>query len=78
MRKKKTIKKKALTRLPKKIKLDSAYYHEACDRTFCIQMMIEEMLSSHPAIMQNRALQGLVAKAQSALGDVYQRTGAKM
>ena len=61
-----------------KVNLTPEYWHEACDRTYCIQEMVDQLLSQHPAIKQTPELKKMVANVQEILGEVYQITGSKM
>jgi hypothetical protein len=62
----------------KKIKLNAGHYHEALDRTYCVQGIIEQMLLNHPAINQAPELLKKVQKAQDLLADVYITIGKKI
>lgn len=59
------------------MKLDKYHYHEALDRTNSIQEIIENMLSTHPAIEQNSKWKKKMAKVQNILGKLYQLIGEK-
>jgi hypothetical protein len=61
-----------------KQKLTPAYWHEACDRTFCVQQIIDNLLSQHPAISQTPHLKIKIEQLQEILSEIYQETGAKM
>lgn len=52
-------------------KLDKWYIHEALDRTYCVQNIVEDMLSSHPVISKSKKLSKKLEKAQKILADVY-------
>ena len=60
----------------KDIKLDSFHYHEALDRLWVVNTMIDEVINSHPVIWQNEEMARLIAMAQSCIGDVYQMVGS--
>lgn len=57
------------------MKPDEFHYHEAMDRLFTIQTMINEMLVDHPAIAAHGALQAKILCADEFLADAYQACG---
>jgi hypothetical protein len=58
-----------------KLKLDWFHYHEALDRTYLINSMIEDYLSSHPVYLQNKTLLNNLEKASELLAENYQIIG---
>lgn len=60
----------------KKIKkLDEFYYHEALDRAYLINSMIDDFLLKHPVIKKHKKIRIKTKKALSLLLEVYQRLG---
>lgn len=55
--------------------LDKFHYHEALDRAYCVNLMIEEMLTFHPVIAANKDIKIELDKAISALSNVYNIIG---
>lgn len=55
--------------------LDEFHYHEAVDRTFLINLMIQELLLNHPVFEKHEKIRELTEQAQDLLGDVYQIIG---
>ena len=58
-----------------KVELDEFHYHEAGDRCNSINIMIEELLTKHPVIMQTPALKKLVDGASLMIGEIQQQVG---
>ena len=59
-----------------KKKLYSLDYHEALDRAYLINSMIEDYLLSLPAIKQEKKIRKKIGKAQKHLLDAYQMIGS--
>lgn len=57
-------------------KLNSGHYLEVMDRCHCQQLMMEELLLSHPVMLKHPELQKDLLAAQKLIGKVYQRLGA--
>lgn len=55
--------------------LDVFHYHEALDRTHCINHMLNELLISHPVFEIEVALKKKLDEASKILWDVYQELG---
>jgi hypothetical protein len=51
-------------------------WHEALNRTHCIQDSFYEHVATHPVIQENKELSRLTTKAQDALMELYQTIGA--
>jgi hypothetical protein len=60
----------------KKIKLDEFHYHEALDRCWWVQDIIQNLLLDHPVISQNKKLNTMIEKAGELIGKVYQEIGS--
>lgn len=60
----------------KDIKLDSFHYHEALDRLWVVNTMIDELINSHPVIWQDEEVANMIAIAQTSLADAYQKIGS--
>jgi len=58
-----------------KINLDEFHYHEALDRIYIINEMIENVLLSHPVFDVHKDLQTKISDAQTILYDVYKTLG---
>jgi hypothetical protein len=56
-------------------KFNDGYYHEAMDRLYVIQNMIEDFLLSHPACERHPEIAQKVEEAQKLLGQAYQNFG---
>jgi hypothetical protein len=62
--------------MAKKVKhLDSGYWHEAMDRSYCVTEIIQSMLLDHPAIEQTKPLYKKILKAQELIAEAYQDCG---
>lgn len=61
-----------------KNKLNKSHYHEATDRVFMIQCIIEEHLQKHSVFKKEKKLGALLEEVQDILGEIYQQTGYKM
>lgn len=57
------------------MKLDEFHYHEALDRLHTMQVIINEILVDHPAIVAHEELQAAVLNADAFLSDAYQACG---
>jgi hypothetical protein len=57
--------------------LDSYHWHEALDRTFCVQEMLDRLLSEHPVIEQDEELADQLEKVSAELAELYQMVGRK-
>lgn len=55
--------------------LDEFHYHEALDRLLTVQIMINELLLDHPAVIAHDRLQAKVLSADAMLADAYQECG---
>ena len=51
---------------------DKFSYHEVLDRLSVIEGIVEDYLSSHPAVKAEPTLVTLIEEAQKALGNAYQ------
>lgn len=69
--------KKKTPNKPEPEKLNDGHYHEALDRTYVIQDIIDRQLMDHPAISQTPAWKKIVQQAQDKLGELYLLIGAK-
>ena len=58
-----------------KINLDEFHYHEALDRIYIINEMIDNVLLSHPVFDVHKDLQTKISDAQTILYDVYKTLG---
>lgn len=55
--------------------LDEFHYHEARDRLLTVQIMINELLLDHPAVIAHDRLQHKILCADALLADAYQECG---
>jgi hypothetical protein len=55
--------------------LDEYHYHEALDRTFLIQLIIQESLSKHPVFQYHPELEKILDIVQDSLSDIYSHIG---
>ena len=53
------------------MKLDSYHYHEAIDRTYSIQIMIQELLLDHPVTEQHEETKQLLDAIQVMVQELY-------
>lgn len=53
--------------------LDSYHYHEVVDRIHCVRVMLEELLTDHPAVVQTPEVQTLLENASRELSEAYQK-----
>ena len=58
------------------MKLDNYHYHEALDRTYVINTIIDEILTDHPVFKKHKRLKSKLEKASSIIGEVYQEIGS--
>ena len=58
-------------------KLDKFHYNEAIDRTYCISLMLDNLLSNHPVIKKHKKIKKELMKAEGSLWEVYQMLGEK-
>jgi len=58
------------------MKLDDFHYHEALDRSYIIENIIEELLINHAVFKKHKKLRKKVVKAQTLLTEVYQEVGS--
>ncbi len=56
-------------------KIDEPSYHEALDRTHTINIMIDNLLSEHPAIKAHPDLRALLTELEDCGGNLYQAIG---
>lgn len=61
-----------------KKQLNKSHYHEATDRIFLIQCVIDDHLQKHPVFKKEKEWAKQLEKVQDILGELYQLTGAKM
>ena len=54
---------------------NDGYYLESMDRIHTIQIMIDNLLDQHPAIVKLKCGQERVDLVQDMLGDIYQDIG---
>ncbi len=52
------------------------HLHEALDRCYCAQDIIDRMLLQHAAIMQNREWKAKAQKAEEILAELYMDIGS--
>jgi hypothetical protein len=58
-----------------KQKLDGYSYHEALDRAYSVQVIIERMLIDHPVIKNKKRWAKKIEKAQELIAEVYIEIG---
>ena len=58
-----------------KTKLDKFHYHEALDRAYIVNDIVNEHLLDHPVISTHKPLKKKVKKAVRLLAEVYQEIG---
>lgn len=58
--------------------LNPGHWHEACDRTHCVEGIIHTMLLDHPAICSVPSIREKIEEALKLIGQVYQECGARM
>jgi hypothetical protein len=56
---------------------DEHHWHEALDRTSCVQELVDAILSSHPVIQGDKELATQLAKVEAELCALYQMVGLK-
>jgi hypothetical protein len=63
---------------PKKPKknLDSYHYHEACDRTYLVVNLINDILMEHPVFQEHKTFRKKIDQITDDLISIYQVTGA--
>ena len=59
-----------------KVKLDQFHYHEAMDRAYVMNSMINDHLLEHPAVKQNKEISEKIGKAVDLLAEAYQMLGS--
>lgn len=64
-----------MSKSKKKIKLDKYHYHEALDRSYCVANIIEEMLITHPVVIEDKKIRKHIKKAQKQILIAYQLIG---
>lgn len=55
--------------------LDEFYYHEALDRSYIIENMIDDLLVWHPVIQKHEELKTRIETAQQLIIEAYQLVG---
>lgn len=51
--------------------MDRFHWHEALDRTYCIQKIIDTLLESHPVIVAHQEFKDSLIRAQAELSWLY-------
>lgn len=55
--------------------IDSASYHEACDRTYLVTNLAESALSEHIVFQKHKELGDKIGQIIDMLSEIYQITG---
>jgi hypothetical protein len=58
--------------------LDDFHKHEAIDRCYMVQEMIETFLLNHPAVISNQIAHQMISEAQQKLSQAYQTLSQEM
>ena len=56
--------------------LDEFHYHEALDRAYIVESILNTHLAEHPVIQQHKDLKDKIEKAQELIIEVYQEIGS--
>ena len=60
------------------MKITEQHYHEALDRSYCVSVIIQNVLLEHPAIKKDKKIKRKIEKAQKLILDTYQEFGSKL